>query len=95
MVLSACSSGTGERYGLVNPDSLVRAFLHAGAGRVLATSWNADSASAASLAHSFYAKMLAGSEPAEALRGAARELRRNAATAHPYYWAGYQLFGYK
>jgi CHAT domain-containing protein len=93
--LSACSSGTGERYGLVNPESLVRSFLNAGAGRVLATSWNADSASAAQLAQSFYSAVLSGGEPADALRQAARTLRRNAATAHPYYWAGYQLFGYK
>ena len=95
VVLSACSSGTGERYGFVNPESLVRSFLHAGAGRVLATSWHADSASAADLAQTFYAETLGGAEPAEALRRATRKLRQNAATAHPYYWAGYQLFGYK
>lgn len=95
VVLSACSSGTGERYGLVNPESLVRSFLNAGVGRVLATSWNADSASAAQLAQTFYTALSRGDEPASALRQAAQELRRNAATSHPYYWAGYQLFGYK
>ena len=41
-VLSACSAGTGEARGTVNPDSLVRSLLWAGVARVVASRWNVD-----------------------------------------------------
>jgi CHAT domain-containing protein len=94
-VLSACSTGTGERNGFVNPESLVRAFLNAGAGRVIASRWNVDTAATAGFMRRFYQSVLAGVLPSSALREAAEALRKDPATAHPYYWAAFQLFGYK
>jgi len=93
--LAACSSGSGEKYGYVNPESLVRAFLNAGAGRVVAARWNADSRVAAQVTDAFYGHLLAGVPAAEAMRRTAGEVRRNPATGHPYYWAAYPVFGYK
>ena len=95
VVLSACSTGTGERNGFVNPESLVRAFLNAGAGRVIASRWNVDTAATAGFMRRFYQSVLAGVLPSSALREAAEALRKDPATAHPYYWAAFQLFGYK
>jgi CHAT domain-containing protein len=95
VVLSACSTGAGERHGFVNPESLVHAFLNAGAGRVVASRWNVDTSATAGFMGHFYHSVLSGDLPALALREAAETLRRNPATAHPYYWAAFQLFGYK
>ena len=95
VVLSACSTGTGERNGFVNPESLVRAFLNAGAGRVIASRWNVDTAATAGFIRQFYGSVLSGAPPSVALREAAETLRKNPATAHPYYWAAFQIFGYK
>jgi CHAT domain-containing protein len=94
-VLSACSTGTGERNGFVNPESLVRAFLNAGAGRVIASRWNVDTAATAGFMRRFYQSVLSGALPSSALREAAEALRKDPTTAHPYYWAAFQLFGYK
>jgi CHAT domain-containing protein/Flp pilus assembly protein TadD len=94
-VLSACSTGTGERNGFVNPESLVRAFLNAGAGRVIASRWNVDTAATAGFMRRFYQSVLSGALPSLALREAAEALRKDPTTAHPYYWAAFQLFGYK
>jgi CHAT domain-containing protein len=94
-VLSSCSTGTGERNGFVNPESLVRAFLNAGAGRVIASRWNVDTAATAGFMGRFYESVLSGALPSSALREAAEALRKDPTTAHPYYWAAFQLFGYK
>jgi CHAT domain-containing protein len=93
--LAACSSGSGEKYGSVNAESLVHSLLNAGVARVVATGWNVDSASAARMTGAFYGHLLAGVDAAEAMRRTAGEIRRNSTTSHPYYWAGYQVFGYK
>jgi CHAT domain-containing protein len=95
VVLSACSTGTGERHGFTNPESLVRAFLNAGAGRVVASRWNVDTNATAGFMRQFYQSILSGNLPVIALRSASETLRKNPATAHPYYWAAFQLFGYK
>jgi len=95
VVLSACSTGTGERNAFVNPERLARAFLNAGAGRVIASRWNVDNAATAGFMRRFYQSVLSGAYPSSALREAAETLRKDPATAHPYYWAAFQLFGYK
>jgi CHAT domain-containing protein len=92
-LLSACSTGTGETRGPVNPESLVRGLMWAGVARVVATRWNADAATGVQFTDSFYEALLSGDSVAAALRRAARHLRDNQATSHPYYWAGYQSFG--
>ena len=94
-VLSACSTGTGERNGFVNPESMVRAFLIAGAGRVIASRWSVDTAATAGLMRHFYQAVFRGALPSSALREAAESLRLDPATAHPHYWAAFQLFGFK
>jgi CHAT domain-containing protein len=92
-VLSACSSGTGETRGPVNPESLVRGLLWAGVARVVASRWNTDSDTGVQFMDRFYTSLLGGNEVAVALQQAARSLRENDATSHPYYWAAFQSFG--
>jgi CHAT domain-containing protein len=41
----------------------------------------------------FYRAMTRGAAPAKALAEAQRLLAAEAATAHPYYWAGFVLVG--
>ncbi|HEX3586290.1 MAG TPA: CHAT domain-containing protein [Candidatus Angelobacter sp.] len=91
VVLASCSSGAGEQGGMVNLDSLVRAFLEAGAHRVIAAGWDVRSAPTEELMIAFYERLKDGKFPAEALRQAQIEVRQK--TPHPYDWAGFQVFG--
>jgi CHAT domain-containing protein len=92
-VLSACSTGTGETRGPVNPESLVRSLLWSGVARVVASRWNTDSETGVQFMNEFYTSLLGGQEVAVALQHAAKRLRGNEATSHPYYWAAFQSFG--
>jgi CHAT domain-containing protein len=92
-VLSACSTGTGEGRGPVNPESLVRNLLWAGVARVVAARWNVDAETDVLLMDQFYEALLSGSDVARSLQEGARRLRQNSATSHPYYWAAFQNFG--
>ncbi|MBI4907412.1 MAG: CHAT domain-containing protein [Acidobacteria bacterium] len=92
-VLSACSSGTGEARGPVNPESLVRWLLWAGVARVVASRWNADAATSAVLMDEFYSALTGGLDVPAALQLAARRIRGQPSLSHPYYWAGFQTFG--
>jgi CHAT domain-containing protein len=92
-VLSACSTGTGESRGPVNPESLVRSMLWAGIARVVATRWNVDAEASVLFMDRFYDALLSGAGVTAALQRAALRLRENQATNHPYYWAGFQSFG--
>jgi CHAT domain-containing protein len=92
-VLSACSTGTGETRGPVNPESLVRGLLWAGVARVVATRWNMNSDTGEKFIERFYAGLLSGEEVARALQKAGAPLRDDPSTSHPYFWAGFQSFG--
>jgi CHAT domain-containing protein/tetratricopeptide (TPR) repeat protein len=92
-VLSACSTGTGETRGPVNPESLVRSLLWAGVARVVASRWNSDSETGVQFMDRFYTSLLGGKDVAVALQAASKELRENEATSHPFYWAAFQSFG--
>jgi CHAT domain-containing protein len=92
-VLSACSTGSGERRGPVNPESLVRAFLRARVANVVASRWKVDSSATAKIMEEFYARWFAGAGVAEALQGAAESVRARPEWPHPYYWAAFSAFG--
>jgi CHAT domain-containing protein len=91
VVLASCSSGAGEQGGMVNLDSLVRAFLETGAHRVIAAGWDVRSAPTEELMIAFYKQLKDGKFPAEALRQAQFQLREQ--NPHPHDWAGFQVFG--
>ena len=94
VVLSACKTGLGKEIkgeGLVG---LTRGFLYAGAPRVVASLWKVDDRATAELMKLFYQRMLRdGLRPAEALRKAQNDMRKQPRWAAPYYWAGFTLQG--
>jgi CHAT domain-containing protein len=94
VVLSACQTALGKEIrgeGLVG---LTRAFMYAGAPRVVASLWEVNDVATAELMKAFYAGMLRRRlAPAAALRAAQLELSRNPRWASPYYWAGFTLQG--
>jgi CHAT domain-containing protein len=94
VTLSACDAGAGRIEGVVGMNSLVQAFLMAGARSVVATVWDADDTFTAALMRRFYANLGQGFDKAEALTRAKRELvRTNGPNAVPFYWAGFRLVG--
>jgi CHAT domain-containing protein len=94
VVLSACQTALGKEIkgeGLVG---LARAFIYAGAPRVVASLWEVSDLATAQLMKSFYRGMLQRHlSPAAALRAAQRELSRDRRWTAPYFWAGFVLQG--
>jgi hypothetical protein len=92
-VLSSCSSGFTEESAGADGDLLVKAFLDAGAARVLASSWPAESLATSQLMDAFYKQLMSGKFPAGALREAVLDLRSHSSGAHPSAWAAFELYG--
>lgn len=92
VVLGGCSTAAGESGGPGDPQSLVRAFLYAGAGEVMAGLWNLDSEGTQELMRGFYKEMMSGAQVSESLRRAAEAVRTQSGYSHPYYWAGLEVF---
>jgi CHAT domain-containing protein len=92
VVLSACSTGELESAGLNDPNNLVRKFLSAGAGAVVASRWAVDSRTTRKLMAYFYAELKRGSTPAIALRQASQNVRALDGLDHPRFWAAFNVF---
>jgi CHAT domain-containing protein len=95
--LSGCETGIGSAQATVflpgeDYTTLGQAFLHAGAGSVIATLWPVWDASGAAFAGEFY-RALDGQGAAHALARAQRAMLAERASAHPIHWAAYQLIG--
>jgi CHAT domain-containing protein len=94
VTLSACDAGTGRIEGVAGMNSLVEAFLMAGARSVVASTWSADDTFTAALMRRFYTNLRQGLDKAEALTLAKRELLyMHGPNALPFYWAGFRLVG--
>jgi CHAT domain-containing protein len=93
VVLSACETARGREVpgeGLVS--GLPRAFLHAGAARVLVSLWAVEDRATRDLMVRFYRGLLGqGLPPAQALAEAQRSLRQEGRP--PSQWAGFVLLG--
>jgi CHAT domain-containing protein len=93
VLLSACNTAAGEQGGAAM-SGLVRGFFFAGSRSVLATHWSVETASAAALTT---ATFTARAPRAQALRSAQLAMIEGSLGggrwAHPFYWAGYALFG--
>lgn len=89
VVLSACETALGSEKG-----GLVRAFLHAGSKRVLATLWKVPDRSTAEMMKSFYQELLRqGLPPDAALQRAQIAMLESERWKAPHYWAGFVLQG--
>jgi CHAT domain-containing protein len=94
VVLSACQTALGgdvRGEGLVG---LTRAFMYAGAPRVVSSLWRVPDNATAVLMQQFYRRMLVDhAQPAAALRAAQLAVRSEPRWSAPYYWAGFILQG--
>jgi CHAT domain-containing protein/Tfp pilus assembly protein PilF len=78
VVLSACGSGLGSRVRGEGPMGMTRAFLHAGAKRVVVSLWDVADDATTELMARFYQQMLQEHlPPAEALRSAQLSMARD------------------
>jgi CHAT domain-containing protein len=93
VVLSSCESALGKDLGSEGINGLPRAFLYAGARRVIASLWKVDDEATVTLMSAFYSRLQRGEDPAQALQGAQLALLKNTRLSEPYYWAGFILEG--
>ncbi len=91
VVLSACETGLAEHGRGDEMVGLVRAFLLAGASRIVASLWPVDDTITARFMSIFYGALRAGQAPAEALRHAQVVLM--VGHPHPCHWAAFALHG--
>ena len=90
VVLSACQTAMGDEIPGEGLQGLTRAFLVAGADRVVASLWSVSDTDTEDLMEALY-RNLKTLPPADALRAARIEvLRRN---PHPFFWAPFVVFG--
>lgn len=89
-VLSACQTGYRPDATESGNEGLAKALLHAGVPHVITSRWSIDSSQTATLMKQFYAGLMSGADVADSLRGAELEL---ATSAHPYFWAAFELQG--
>jgi CHAT domain-containing protein/tetratricopeptide (TPR) repeat protein len=92
-VLSACDSANGATGVFDDRDSLARLLVGAGVPEVVASRWKVNSRATAALMQEFYAQLFAGKGVSLALRDASQKLRSSEGFAHPFYWAGFTVFG--
>jgi CHAT domain-containing protein len=101
VVLSACDTAVGKVYRAEGVVGLVRAFLFAGASRVLVSLWRADDDATRALMERFYELWnprgdAKGLGAAAALRKAQEHVRDHPdhpEWKQPHYWASWQLWG--
>ena len=97
VVLSACETGTGRIYKAEGILGLTRAFMFAGAPRVVCSLWKVDDEATRALMVKFYELWNppggAGLGAGAALRAAQAHVRGQERWKHPYYWAAWVLWG--
>jgi CHAT domain-containing protein len=92
VVLSACETGLNSTEG-EGMTGLPRAFLAAGAKRVVTTLWRVGDDDAQELMIRFHQGIKSGLPISKALREAQRAIRNLEGRSAPYHWAGYVLYG--
>lgn len=92
-VLSGCETAGGRVLGGEGVAGLTNGFHSAGVGCVVSSLWAVDDAATARLFEVFYTRLQAGADVAAALEAGREALRRDPATAHPHWWAGFVVSG--
>jgi CHAT domain-containing protein len=97
VVLSACETGIGDVKQGEGVMGLRRAFLLAGARRVLATLWKVPDEQTEELMTDFVKRWQAGTPAVKALREAQlamiERLRKEKGQAHPFFWSAFTMTG--
>ena len=94
-VLSACQTGRGTVLKSEGLLGLTRAFMVAGAPRVICSLWKVDDQATRALMVKFYEvwRSKKGLSAAAALRQAQQHVAQQKKWRHPYYWAAWTLWG--
>ena len=92
VILSACETTAGELVGGEGLLGFVREFTRAGSRQVVASLWKVDDSRTTALMGRLHQGLGDGLEPSIAIRNARRELTGQG-FVHPFYWAGFPLFG--
>jgi CHAT domain-containing protein len=94
VVLSACQTGLGKQVKGEGVMGLTRAFMAAGAHRVVASLWKVDDDATSELMARFYRHLLKEkATPSAALRAAQLEISVKPKWRQPFYWAGFFITG--
>jgi CHAT domain-containing protein len=92
VVLSACETGRAEATHANEILGMVRALLFAGAGTLVLSHWEVDSAATALWMQTFYQAALTGSIQ-EAARAALVKVKSTPQYSHPFYWGAFAMVG--
>jgi CHAT domain-containing protein len=92
VVLSACETGRAEATHANEVLGMVRALIYAGAGTLLLSQWEVDSAATSRWMQAFYEAGRTRPLP-DAARAALRAVKAMPEYSHPYYWAAFTMFG--
>jgi CHAT domain-containing protein/Tfp pilus assembly protein PilF len=93
VVLSACETGLGKEVKGEGIIGLTRAFIVAGAKRVVVSLWSVSDESTKDLMIDFYKSINSGMSKSSALREAKLKMINSVKYSHPYYWAPFVMFG--
>jgi CHAT domain-containing protein/Tfp pilus assembly protein PilF len=93
VVLSACETAKGKVYRSEGVVGFVRAFMFAGAPRVIVSLWKVDDDATRALMVKFYERWKGGAGAARALKEAQEHVAAQERWSHPKYWAAWQLWG--
>lgn len=94
VILSGCRTGLGQEIKGEGIIGLTGGLMYAGAKRVVVSLWSVDDQATATLMSHFYKGMLQQNlTPAQALRNAQLEVRKNPLWQNSFYWAGFVLQG--
>ncbi len=93
VVLSACETGLGRSFQGEGLLGMVWSFLAVGTQTLVVSQWQVDDLSTAKLMVAYYRHLLRGKAPADALAAAQREFVEHPRFSHPYFWAGFVLWG--
>jgi CHAT domain-containing protein len=92
-VLSACETARGRVSAGEGMIGMTWALFVAGCPTTVASQWKVESRSTSRLMVGFHRKLRAGRGKAAALREAQLALLREQSYRHPFYWAGFALYG--
>lgn len=93
VVLSACETSRGSNVRAEGGFGLTRAFLFAGAPRVIVSLWKVDDEATRALMEHLYEGLRAGLTPVRALQRAQQRVRSVPRWSDPFYWAAWMLWG--
>ena len=93
IALSACESGLGRVEDGDEVLGFTRSFLSAGTSTLLASLWPVSDAATETLMTTLYDDLAKGEQVQDAMRDAQRAVLANPETAHPFFWAPFNLIG--